>query len=698
MSKFNTGNPVGSTAVKDLYDNAENLDIALNDIKTKIWKDRFGEARSTWFAVDNSLSNFETYAAAALAGSGYEVAVLYQSGLNMVRPSQAISYGGEDYAPLPSQLPFTTEATFDPSRWKKISGVSGADLKSDFGLAMVGGKISAADSIFRLLSQSSEDLITPAWFDGVLDGTADDTAAINKAGAYAKSVGGSIRIENGKHVYINGPVVLDCSVVGGSWFVGPSGSIRIEIDDVDAQRVVDIEVTNLSGNEELAAVFATSSNIAERRGMVFGRLKLYGFLRGFRGQYLKVAAVEDSFAQSLNTTPGRYQEAHFSAVMTDVWVVRNSLSIGGVLAFNSAAGVTREFYDNCIALDTYDHGFYSASPSGKEFSSFASCRALNTGGDGIKCFSNGTLTVGECFVDGTGTNGIIPVADKAYISGSTFINCGQDGIYHQGKPVGAGVNTFSLLQIDNCTTSGITREAIRVSGPESLDRVVINGGSHEALGAALKLLGATMVVQSIEVNGASLRTLSSTDQVISNLEGTTGELSVVRSTLGADSTSASLIDGRQGLLRLRDVRFAAASCSRFARNRTGDIDEKGSILDGATTGGTDFLADAGAFRSRLDVAKANGLRKSVRPGLAAPSSDASVRGDIVFNDSPTVGQPTGWVCTSAGSPGTWQPFGQSGFLLPIGATPSFIGQLAVTGGQGFIATGTTSPADWKQIT
>jgi hypothetical protein len=33
-------------------------------------------------------------------------------------------------------------------------------------------------------------------------------------------------------------------------------------------------------------------------------------------------------------------------------------------------------------------------------------------------------------------------------------------------------------------------------------------------------------------------------------------------------------------------------------------------------------------------------------------------GDIVWNDSPKVGKCIGWVCVSAGSPGTWYPFGE----------------------------------------
>jgi hypothetical protein len=41
---------------------------------------------------------------------------------------------------------------------------------------------------------------------------------------------------------------------------------------------------------------------------------------------------------------------------------------------------------------------------------------------------------------------------------------------------------------------------------------------------------------------------------------------------------------------------------------------------------------------------------------------------------------------------------QTTTLSSISATPQYTGQMAVVGGQGYIAVGTTGTADWKQIT
>lgn len=79
MTTFNTGNPVPSTAVKDLYDNAQNLDAGING-SARTWVDRRGETRRSWngieaefdeFLANGSTIEFPTWAAASTAaGAG----------------------------------------------------------------------------------------------------------------------------------------------------------------------------------------------------------------------------------------------------------------------------------------------------------------------------------------------------------------------------------------------------------------------------------------------------------------------------------------------------------------------------------------------------------------------------------------------------------------------------------------------------
>jgi len=54
MTSYNTGNPLGSKDPRDLYDNAENLDVLVNDTNRNTHPDRFGVSRLTWKGIIES--------------------------------------------------------------------------------------------------------------------------------------------------------------------------------------------------------------------------------------------------------------------------------------------------------------------------------------------------------------------------------------------------------------------------------------------------------------------------------------------------------------------------------------------------------------------------------------------------------------------------------------------------------------------
>lgn len=60
------------------------------------------------------------------------------------------------------------------------------------------------------------------------------------------------------------------------------------------------------------------------------------------------------------------------------------------------------------------------------------------------------------------------------------------------------------------------------------------------------------------------------------------------------------------------------------------------------------------FTSRYN---GDGESKDVFAGLAAPTTGTWQRGDIVLNASPSAAGTIGWVCVTAGTPGTWKTFG-----------------------------------------
>ncbi|MDO2024083.1 hypothetical protein Q2409_26790, partial [Escherichia coli] len=56
MTTYATNNPIGSMDPKDLFDNAQNLDFAVNDITQLIWLDRFGKSRKTFWGMEQEFS------------------------------------------------------------------------------------------------------------------------------------------------------------------------------------------------------------------------------------------------------------------------------------------------------------------------------------------------------------------------------------------------------------------------------------------------------------------------------------------------------------------------------------------------------------------------------------------------------------------------------------------------------------------
>lgn len=64
MTTYNTGNPIGSTDPKDLYDNAQSLDHAVNSAETT-FTDRLGQVRKTYKGIELDAAGFAADAAAS---------------------------------------------------------------------------------------------------------------------------------------------------------------------------------------------------------------------------------------------------------------------------------------------------------------------------------------------------------------------------------------------------------------------------------------------------------------------------------------------------------------------------------------------------------------------------------------------------------------------------------------------------------
>src|SRR5690554_129417 len=103
MTTYNTRNPIGSKDPRDLYDNAENLDEAVNTRTAESWGDRFGVQRKTWWGMEQRFNDF-------IASSGYQFLGDYAAGIEITEYNQIVRDSDGEFWRLSGQvdLPYTT--------------------------------------------------------------------------------------------------------------------------------------------------------------------------------------------------------------------------------------------------------------------------------------------------------------------------------------------------------------------------------------------------------------------------------------------------------------------------------------------------------------------------------------------------------------------------------------------------------------
>ena len=139
MSRFNTGNPIGSNDPRDRDDNTKNLDELVNSkTKTNV-PDRLGVPRKTWHGIESEFSaeqsartsefnadqtdrHSEFSADQSLRASqwqdfllsqGFQDVGVYQGGLELIAYNQAFTHNGEGYRLATGvELPFITTGDF----------------------------------------------------------------------------------------------------------------------------------------------------------------------------------------------------------------------------------------------------------------------------------------------------------------------------------------------------------------------------------------------------------------------------------------------------------------------------------------------------------------------------------------------------------------------------------------------------------
>lgn len=196
---YDTSNePLGSTAVKVLYNNASNLDDAVNS-DADTWVDRppFGRIRRTWRGMENAFNQF-------LLNSGYQFLGDYDTDgpLTITASNQVFTKDGEYWRPSASlSLPYTTVNNWAVDQPKFVSNgdaVLRQQLADPTGSTRI-GVTGYANLQLNLDALAKGQFVTPEQFDAVGDGVADDTSAVQQAVTFAQDNGGFLLLK-GKYL------------------------------------------------------------------------------------------------------------------------------------------------------------------------------------------------------------------------------------------------------------------------------------------------------------------------------------------------------------------------------------------------------------------------------------------------------------------------------------------------------------------
>lgn len=198
MTQYNTGNALGSSDPKDLYDNAQNLDYLVNGPGMG-YADRLGVMRKSWAGIEEDFQQF-------LLTSGYVVIGSYAAGITFTARNQVMIRGGFLYRPAASvTLPYTTTGDWgtESSNFVAVADQSlRQDLAANSGASLIGyGSQTVADALDEIMSSISgkrefylDDFGAVGDWSGdvnVADGT-DDSAAFQAAFDAARAAGGGV--------------------------------------------------------------------------------------------------------------------------------------------------------------------------------------------------------------------------------------------------------------------------------------------------------------------------------------------------------------------------------------------------------------------------------------------------------------------------------------------------------------------------
>lgn len=282
MTTYNTGNPLGSTDPKDLYDNAQNLDTALNS-SDLTWTDRLGNLRPTFQgAVSDAITATELADGTGASRIGYTPAGAGAVATTQEEYNKRIVYA-QDYMTAEQKMNvFLRLGTVD---------VTTAIRKAiDYVGGLGGGTVRLPAGVYRVFPQIvGEDCISIDYDNVALEGEGQGKTIIDcftvggqlptVAGTFFRGSGILIKgLAVGRRVNVtlkgftlrgnaNANIGLATNITNGTgtgWDVTHKGIFLQNDRNIQYTRVVDVEVTAFLGELLYGGGSGHRNTIADR--------------------------------------------------------------------------------------------------------------------------------------------------------------------------------------------------------------------------------------------------------------------------------------------------------------------------------------------------------------------------------------------------------------------------------------------------
>ncbi|WP_225037491.1 hypothetical protein [Pseudomonas aeruginosa] len=541
MTTFQTLNPLGSKDPRDLYDNAENYDAAMNDRANQQWIDRFGVGRPTWFGVEQRVNEF-------LAASGFESTPLeYVDGspLTVDRPTQLIQRDGNLYSvKLPASFPI------------ELSG----NWSTDQNLLVA--------QVDRSLRQQLADPLDPSAGAALVARASrhlsDLTGLIGLIGRYAGDMVQTAAYWGGWSVYADGPVgggtyVWDPARPRSEHNAGNVISPTMPWDGLESSFAAYIAKTGETEPSALGCWVLVPENGREFNVLQWGA-KNDASTGGANDAMIQPlldyveSVVGGGFGGIVNFPRGNYRFMTYFSVRDRTTLRGEGTSASIIQFYGTGTG-------NCITLGPVGPRHPINPPGHWVFGT----RLENLAISGANIYRG--LERSMVYTDGAHEHsGLFNVVVRDFVSWGVNYNTGNGG------PAFFNFSDVEMYGSNTAPTTGSKRGLVCQAGGALIlvDRSTITGGETNKLDHAILMLKDNLIANGVHIEqatvGISLGQSDSTAPKVNVLSGITGnptvpDLCVVSSTFEGSVNASGLVN----------TSLSVTGLGTLKNNRTGEV-------------------------------------------------------------------------------------------------------------------------------